>query len=108
VYPLNIGDADGKPLTGAHQYVLHFAQNEIPPARAFWSVTLYDEHGFPTANALKRNSIGDRDALTFNANGSVDLYIQQASPGAEKESNCLHGRRFQPDHASVFTKERGH
>jgi len=89
VYPLNIGDADGKPLTGANQYVLHFAQNEIPPAQAFWSVTLYDEHGFPTANDLKRNAIGDRDALKFNADGSVDLYIQHASPGAEKESNWL-------------------
>jgi len=89
VYPLNIGDADGKPLTGANQYVLHFAQNEIPPAQAFWSVTLYDDHGFPTANDLKRNAIGDRDALKFNADGSVDLYIQQASPGAEKESNWL-------------------
>lgn len=89
VYPLNIGDADGNPLNGANQYVLHFAQNEIPPAQAFWSVTLYDEHGFPTANDLKRNSIGDRDALKFNADGSVDLYIQHASPGAEKESNWL-------------------
>lgn len=89
VYPLNIGDADGNPLTGANQYVMHFAQNEIPPAQAFWSVTLYDEHGFPTANELKRNAIGDRDALKFNADGSVDLYIQHASPGAEKESNWL-------------------
>jgi hypothetical protein len=89
VYPLNMGDADGKPLIGANQYVLHFPQNEIPPAQAFWSVTLYDEHGFPTANDLKRNAIGDRDALKFNADGSVDLYIQHASPGAEKESNWL-------------------
>ncbi|MCP9819259.1 DUF1254 domain-containing protein [Synechococcus sp. Cruz-9H2] len=89
VYPLNIGDADGNPLTGANQYVLHFAQNEIPPAQAFWSISLYDEHGFPTANDLKRNAIGDRDALKFNADGSVDLYIQHASPGAERESNWL-------------------
>ncbi|EAQ75069.1 MULTISPECIES: DUF1254 domain-containing protein [unclassified Synechococcus] len=89
VYPLNIGDADGNPLNGANQYVLHFAQNEIPPAQAFWSITLYDEHGFPTANDLQRNAIGDRDALTFNADGSVDLYIQHVSPGAERESNWL-------------------
>jgi hypothetical protein len=89
VYPLNIGDADGKPLTGANQYVLHFAKNEIPPAKAFWSVTLYDKDGFPTANDLKRNAIGDRDALKFNTDGSVDLYIQHSSPGSEKESNWL-------------------
>jgi hypothetical protein len=89
VYPLNIGDAEGKPLTGANKYVLHFTKNDIPPVNAFWSVTLYDEHGFPTANDLKRNAIGDRDALKFNADGSLDLYIQHASPGTEKESNWL-------------------
>ena len=89
VYPLNIGDADGKPLTGTNKYVLHFATNEIPPAKAFWSVTLYDKDGFPTANDLKRNAIGDRDGLKFNADGSLDLYVQHASPGAEKASNWL-------------------
>jgi hypothetical protein len=89
VYPLNIGDVDGTPLTGANQYVLHFRKNEIPPANAFWSITLYDEHGFPTDNDLKRNAIGDRDALKFNADGSLDLYIQHVSPGVEQESNWL-------------------
>jgi hypothetical protein len=89
VYPLNIGDADGKPLTGTNRYVLHFAKDEIPPAGAFWSVTLYDKDGFPTANDLKRNAIGDRDSLKPNPDGSLDLYIQHASPGAEKESNWL-------------------
>jgi hypothetical protein len=89
VYPLNMGDASGHSLTGANQYVLHFAKNEIPPVAAFWSVTLYDKNGFPTANDLKRNAIGDRDALKFNADGSLDLYIQHVSPGAAKESNWL-------------------
>jgi hypothetical protein len=89
VYPLNIGDADGKPLTGANKYVQHFTKDEIPPAKAFWSVTLYDKDGFPSANELKRNAIGDRDALKYNADGSLDLYIQHASPGADKESNWL-------------------
>jgi hypothetical protein len=89
VYPLNIGDADGKPLKGANQYTLHFGKNEIPPAKAFWSVTLYDKEGFPTANDLKRHAIGDRDALKLNADGSLDLYIQHTSPGVEKESNWL-------------------
>ena len=89
VYPLNIGDADGKPLTGTNNYVLHFAKNDIPPAKAFWSVTLYDKDGFPSANSLNRNAIGNRDALKFNADGSLDLYIQHESPGAGKESNWL-------------------
>ena len=89
VYPLNIGDSDGRPLTGASKYVLHFAKSEIPPASAFWSVTLYDMDGFPSPNALKRNAIGDRDPLKFNADGSLDLYFQNESPGADKESNWL-------------------
>lgn len=89
VYPLNIGDADGKPLTGANKYVLHFTKDEIPPAAAFWSVTLYDKDGFPSANVLNRCAIGDRDALKFNADGSLDLYFQHASPGTERESNWL-------------------
>jgi hypothetical protein len=89
VYPLNIGDADGQPLTEANQYVLHIAMDEIPPAKAFWSVTLYDEDGFPYPNDLNSNAIGDRDALKFNAYGSLDLYVQHTSPGAETESNWL-------------------
>jgi hypothetical protein len=89
VYPLNLGDAEGKPLTGANKYVLHFAKTEIPPVSAFWSVTLYDNDGFPTDNDLKRNAIGDRDELRYNADGSLDIYFQQDSPGKEMESNWL-------------------
>jgi hypothetical protein len=89
VYPLNLGDAEGKPLTGASKYVLHFAKTEIPPVDAFWSFTLYDKDGFPTADALKRNAIGDRDELKYNADGSLDIYFQHDSPGKDKESNWL-------------------
>jgi hypothetical protein len=89
VYPLNIADADGKPLNGANRYVLHFDKDQIPPAKAFWSVTLYDEDGFPSSNDLNRSAIGDRDAFNFNADGSLDLYFQHASPGPENESNWL-------------------
>jgi hypothetical protein len=89
VYPLNVADANGQPLDGAHQYVLHFNQDELPPVDAFWSVTMYDAVGFQVANPLNRFAIGDRDALKYNADGSLDIYIQSASPGAAKESNWL-------------------
>jgi hypothetical protein len=89
VYPLNLDDADGKPLTGTNNYTLNFTKSEIPPVSAFWSVTLYDRDGFPSANALNRNAIGDRDALTVNADGSLSLYFQHESPGADKEANWL-------------------
>jgi len=89
VYPLNIGDADGNPLNGANQHALHFAKAEIPPVGAFWSITLYDKDGFPRANALKRNAIGDRDELKYNTDGSLDIYFQHESPGRDQESNWL-------------------
>jgi hypothetical protein len=50
---------------------------------------MYDEHGFQVANKLNRFAIGDRDALKYNADGSLDLYIQNKSPGGDKESNWL-------------------
>lgn len=89
IYPLNVGDADGKPMMGDQKYVLRFTKNELPPAGAFWSVTMYDAQGFQVANSLSRFAIGDRDALKFNADGSLDLYIQSSSPGADKETNWL-------------------
>jgi hypothetical protein len=89
VYPLNVSDSDGKPLDGANKYVLHFKKEELPPVEAFWSVTMYDAQGFQAANKINRFAIGDRDALKFNSNGSLDIYIQNESPGADKESNWL-------------------
>jgi hypothetical protein len=59
------------------------------PVRVFWSLTLYNDRQFLADNLLSRYAIGDRDDLKFNADGSLDLYIQRASPGADKESNWL-------------------
>ncbi len=89
VYPLNTADADGKPLRGENRYVLHFDKEELPPAEAFWSLTMYDADGFQVANPINRFAIGDRDPLTFNPDGSLDLYVQHESPGADKEANWL-------------------
>jgi hypothetical protein len=89
VYPLCVSDADGKRLVGEHAYVLHFSKAELPPTGAFWSVTMYDAEGYQVANPLHRFAIGDRHALRYNADGSLDLYIQSQSPGADKESNWL-------------------
>lgn len=89
IYPLSIVDADGQPYHGANQYVMHFEKDEIPPIAAFWSMTLYDAEGFQVANELNRFAIGDRDALQFNADGSLDLYLQNTNPGPDKVSNWL-------------------
>ena len=89
IYPLLATDADGKVLEGGNNYLLHFNKEELPPVGAFWSVTMYDAEGFQVANPLNRFAIGDRDALKYNGDGSLDIYIQHASPGTDKESNWL-------------------
>lgn len=89
VYPLCTGDADGKPLMGEHRYEIRFTKDQLPPTNAFWSLTMYDAEGFQVANPLNRFAIGDRDALRYDADGSLTIYIQHTDPGAEKKSNWL-------------------
>ena len=89
VYPLNLADETGKPLDGANKYALHFDKGQTPPADAFWSVTLYDAEGFQVANPLNRFAVSSWMPLKYNADGSLDLYFQNGSPGADKEANWL-------------------
>jgi hypothetical protein len=64
-------------------------QNLWVNALEFWSITMYDKDGFQMANPINRFAIGDRNALKYNPDGSLDIYIQKASPGTDKESNWL-------------------
>ena len=89
IYPLNLADADGKPVMAENNYVLRFTKSELPPVRGFWSLTMYDAEGFQVANPINRFAIGDRDALKYNADGSLDLYVQHQNPGPDRESNWL-------------------
>lgn len=89
IYPAAFIDSEGKPLDGANTYVLHFDKAKLPPANAFWSLTMYDNEGFQVPNPINRFAIGDRDALKFNEDGSLDIFIQAESPGKDKESNWL-------------------
>ncbi|HLN97030.1 MAG TPA: DUF1214 domain-containing protein, partial [Pyrinomonadaceae bacterium] len=89
IYPLNLGDETGRSLSGANKYVLHFDKTDLPPASAFWSVTLYDPEGFQVANTLNRFAVSSWMPFKYNADGSLDLYFQNESPGAGKEANWL-------------------
>ena len=82
-------DANGETLTGEHKYVLHF--ESPPPVDAFWSITMYRvPEFFLVANPIDRYAIGDRtQGLTFNDDGSLDIYIQYENPGQDKVSNWL-------------------
>lgn len=89
VYPLNFADADGEELTGDKNYVIHFDAKNIPPVKAFWSITMYDASGFQTANELNRYAISSWMPLNKNSDGSIDIYIQHKNPGKDKEANWL-------------------
>lgn len=89
IYPVNVSDSNGDSPVGDNDYVIHFDADELPPVDAFWSLTMYDAEGFQVANELDRFAIGDRDPLVYNADGSLDLYIQHHNPGPEKEPNWL-------------------
>ena len=89
IYPLNLGDESGKPLDGTSKYTLHFEKAALPPVNAFWSVTLYDLDGYQVANPLNRFALSSWMPLKHNADGSLDLYFQNESPGADKEANWL-------------------
>jgi hypothetical protein len=82
-------DPNGQQLTGANRYVIHFPTGGLPEVKAFWSITLYDARHNLVANPIKRYALGDRDKLKFNANGSLDIYIQNESPSADKQPNWL-------------------
>ena len=82
--------ASSVPYSGANNYVLHFANNSTPPVNALWSLTMYDSQGYPVPNPLNRSTIAPHlGNLTYNPDGSLDIYIQNASPGPNKESNWL-------------------
>jgi hypothetical protein len=89
VYPTSLVDADGHPYAGTNHYVMHFDAGQMPPAEAFWSLTMYNSGFFFADNALNRYTLSSRNQFTTNADGSTDLYLQHASPGADKESNWL-------------------
>ena len=63
VYPTAYSDQEDQPLTGKHRYVLHFAKEQLPPVKAFWSLTMYDKDGFLVPNPVGHYGLGDRDPL---------------------------------------------
>ncbi|MFH1028184.1 MAG: DUF1254 domain-containing protein [Pseudomonadota bacterium] len=90
VYPFSEKDADGKEYDGAyHQYVMHFEKGRMPPVKGFWSLTMYDPNFFFVPNQIKRYNLSQRNTFVTNPDGSMDVYLQAESPGADKEFNWL-------------------
>jgi hypothetical protein len=89
IYPLNLGDQAGRPLDGANKYSIHFDKATLPPVDAFWSVTLYDPEGYQVANPLNRFAASSWMPFKYDPDGSLTLYIQNESPGKDKDPNWL-------------------
>lgn len=88
-YPTAFKDGEDKPLDAANRYVLHLDHDHVPPANATWSVSMYDPQGYYVPNAIDRYNVAPWMPLTYDDDGSLDIYIQAASPGEKRESNWL-------------------
>ena len=92
VYPLAHNDANGNLLDGSHHYTITFAAGQLPPANAFWSVTMYDgKSQLMIKNPINRYLINSSmlPSMNKNADGSLTLYIQWEPPCKENEANWL-------------------
>lgn len=81
-------DGAGRALSGQRDYLMHFPPGGLPPNDAFWSLTMGDAKNRFVANRIDRYSVSDRSGLVPNADGSTDIYVQNAAP-AGHESNWL-------------------
>jgi hypothetical protein len=79
-------DSDGHALNGANRYVIHFAPNELPPVRGFWSITAYTKDGALGESAPARLAVGDRSGARRNRDGSLDVTV---SSTRSKSGNWL-------------------
>ncbi|OZI31823.1 hypothetical protein CAL29_28575 [Bordetella genomosp. 10] len=89
MYPVTSIDSKGRALDGDEDYVLHFDKGQLPPVNAFWSLVVYGPNQTFVDNQANKYAIHSTDALKYNADGSLDIYIRQKAPGRDKQSNWL-------------------
>ncbi len=88
-YEVIYQDEDGETLNGSRRYEVTFSPP--PPARAFWSLTMYDTPDFYLVdNPIDRYAIGDRTpGLCTNEDGSITIAMQREAPGEDAAVNWL-------------------
>ncbi len=92
MYPFYAEDEAKQKLNGANRYTVRFAPDQLPPVHAFWSLTMYElPKSLLVANPINRYLINSPmlPHLKRDADGGITLYIQNESPGKEKEANWL-------------------
>ena len=89
VYP-PVTTKDGQPMNAQHDYVIHMSKDDMPPAKAFWSMTLYDSaNGFFIPNDRKKYSVGENGGMKLKADGGIDVYVSEKKPESVPEENWL-------------------
>ncbi len=89
IYPTSLKPDLLQDYSGAHKYTMVFPKGQTPPAKGFWSLTMYDEEMFFVANPINRYSMSVRTDPRYGDDGSLTIYIQNQSPGAGLEANWL-------------------
>lgn len=89
LYP-QLTTSDGEPMNAMNDYVIRMGKDELPPAEAFWSITLYDtENGFFIPNDRKKYSVGENAGMKLNEEGGIEIYIASEKPEGVPEENWL-------------------
>ena len=89
VYP-GIGTVDGRPMNAMNNYVIRMTKNEMPPATAFWSATLYDaKNGFFIPNNRFKYIVGENGGMKLNKDGGIEIYVAAEKPTGVPEENWL-------------------
>jgi hypothetical protein len=92
MYPVYAIDAAGQKLNGANRYTVHFASGQLPPVNSFWSLTMYElPQSLLVANPINRYLLNSPMLQQFvkDADGGITFYVQNESPGKDKEPNWL-------------------
>jgi len=102
LYPA-IATTDGKPMNAMHDYVIRMSKKDLPPAGAFWSVTLYDtKNGFFIPNPRKKYSVGENAGMKLNKDGGIDIYIAAQQPKGVPAEDWLPINRKDEDIGAIM------
>jgi len=89
MYPAILTE-DGAPMNALNDYVIRMTKDELPPANAFWSITLYDAvNGFFIPNENKKYSVGENGGMKLNDEEGIEIYIAAEKPAAVPDENWL-------------------
>lgn len=89
MYP-NVTTIDGEPMNAMYDYIIKMTKEQLPPAKAFWSLTLYDKaNGFFIPNDSKKYSVGENSGMKLSADGGIDIYVAAEKPEGVPSENWL-------------------